>query len=223
MESDQNRTKVADSDRGELIERMILDIVHRQHITKVGDAVVSLQRLDGFLTTQEIHDAIKRLEERDEVNLSEEKINPSFLKNLADVEVNAPFWLAIITTAAILIATFALPQDGVWLLAKRIVGAIFLFVVPGYAITIVLVARNRLSYVERMAISVGLSLASVSLIGMILAYSVAGIRLEPIIASMTAFVSAMAFIGAYVDFRRRQQAKIFHSKFLSESLPNRSK
>jgi uncharacterized membrane protein len=223
MESDQNRTKVADSDRGELIERMILDIVHRQHITKVGDAVVSLQRLDGFLTTQEIHDAIKRLEERDEVNLSEEKINPSFLRNLAEVEVNAPFWLAIITTAAILIATFALPQDGVWLLAKRIVGAMFLFVIPGYTIINVLVARNRLSYVERMAISVGLSLASVSLIGMILAYGFAGIRLEPIIASMTAFVSVMAFIGAYINFRRRQQARIFHARFLSDSSPSRSK
>jgi len=202
---------------------MILDIVHRQNITKVGDAVVSLQRLDGFLTTQEIHDAIKRLEERDEVNLSEEKINPSFLRNLADVEVNAPFWLAIITAAAILIATFALPQDRVWLLAKRIVGAMFLFVIPGYTIINVLVARNRLSYVERMAISVGLSLASVSLIGMILAYGFAGIRLEPIIASMTAFVSVMAFIGAYINFRRRQQARIFHARFLSESLPNRSK
>ena len=223
MESDQDRTQVADSDRGELVERMILDIVHRQHITKVGDIVASLQKLDGFLVTQEIHDAIKRLEERGEVNLSEDRNTSSFLKNLADVEVNAPFWLAIATTAAILVATYALPQGGAWSMARTISGAIFLFVIPGYVITNVFVARNRVSYIERMAISVGLSLASVSLIGMILAYGISGIKLEPIVTSMTAFVSVMAFLGAYVDFRRRRQARGLHSRFVTDRSTDRTK
>ena len=223
MESDQDRTKVADSDRGELIERMVLDTIHRQHITKVGDAVVSLQKLDEYLTTQEIHDAIKRLEERDEVYLSEEKSYTSFLRNLADVGLNAPFWLAITTTAAIFIATFALPQDGAWPMIKTIVGAVFLFFIPGYAITGMVVARNRLSHVERMTLSVGLSLAAVSVVGMILAYSAAGIRLESIIASMTAFVSATAFIGAHIDFRRRQHASMMHARFVADRAKNGSK
>ena len=216
MESNQDPSQVADSDRGELIERMVLDIIHRHKITKVGDAVVSLQKLDSFLATDEIHDAIKRLERRGEVNLSEENINPSFLRNLTDIEVNAPFWLAIITTITILIATFALPQDGAGDSAKRIAGAIFLFVMPGYVTINAFVARNRLSYVERMAVSVGMSLALVSLIGMVLAYSVEGIRLEPVITSITAFVSIMAFLGAYRDFRRRQQSRISHVRFLAD-------
>jgi hypothetical protein len=223
MESDQDRTQVADSDRGELIERMILDIVHRQHMTKVGDIVASLRKLDGFLATQEIHDAIKRLEESGEVNLSEESSSNSFLKSLADVEVNAPFWLAIATTAAILVVTYLLPQDGTWLLAKTIAGAVFLFVLPGYVITNVFVARNRLSYAERMAVSIGLSLATVSLIGIILAYGISGIRLEPIITSMTAFVLVMAFLGAYVDFRRRSLVRELHSRFIASRSSDRTK
>jgi hypothetical protein len=221
MESNQDRTEVADSDRGELVERMILDIVHRQHITKVGEVVSSLQKLDGFLATHEIYDAIKRLEERGEINLSEEK-NSSFLKNLADVEVNAPFWLAIAAAAAIFVATYALPQDGAWSLARTISGAIFLFVMPGYVMTNTFVSRNRLSYIERMAISVGLSLASVSLIGMTLAYGISGIKLEPIISTMTAFVFVMALIGAYVDFRRRRQARELYSRFVAGRSTNRN-
>ena len=37
------------------------------------------------------------------------------------------------------------------------------------------IARNRLSYVERIAVSIGLSLAIVALVGMVLAYGIAGI------------------------------------------------
>lgn len=216
MESNQDPTRVADSERGELIERMLLDVIQGQRITKVGDAVISLQKLDGSLKTEEIHDAIKSLERRGDVNLSEGSVKSSFLRNLADVEVNTPFWLAILSTAAIVITTFIFSQDAAWALAKRIAGAIFLFVIPGYVTINAFFARNRLSYIERMALSVGLSLALTSLIGMVLAYGLSGIKLEPIIASMAAFVSVMALLGAYSDFRRRHRSMIIHGSFLTD-------
>lgn len=214
MESDQDTGQVADSERGELIERMVLDIMHRQHLTKLGDIAVNLQKLDRFLTTEEIHDAARRLERRGEINLSEDRTGSSFLRNLADVEANAPFWIAIVACSVIAIATFVIPQAEYGQAVRRISSAAFLFVIPGYAMTNAFIARNRLSYVERMAVSVGLSLAIVAIIGIILAYGSTGITLEVVMGTLTAVIVALAIVAAYRDFVRRKDVRLAHQGFL---------
>ncbi len=187
----------------------------------MGDVVLGLQKLDKILSTDEIHDAVSRLERRGQVSLSEEKIRSSFARDLADIEANGPFWIAIIACAAVVLATFALPQTDPWIAAKRIAGAVFLFVIPGYVMTNVFIARNRLSYLERIAVSVGLSLAAVAIIGIVLSYSIAGVRLEPIVISIASFNVVLAFFGAYRDFLRRHGARLSHHKFLRENSASR--
>lgn len=196
---------------------MVLDIMQRQHLTKLGEVVINLQKFDKFLTTDEIIDAARRLERRGEVNLSEEKISSSFVGNLGNVEANAPFWIAILASAAIIVATFILPQSELWFEITQISIVVFLFVIPGYVMTNAFIARNRLSYVERMGLSVGLSLATVALVGIVLAYGIAGIKQEPVVISLVAIVVALAFIGAYKDFVRRHKARILHRRFLGEN------
>lgn len=216
MESNQDTGQIADSERGELIEKMVLDIMHRQNLTKMQDVVASLQKLDKFLTTGEIHDASRRLERRGEINLSEEKISSSFFRNLGDVEANTPFWIPVIACSILLFSTFFLPQNEWGISIRTISSAIFLFVVPGYVMTNVLIARNRLSYIERITVSVGFSLAIVAFVGMVLAYSIAGINLEAIVVSLTAVITVLAFVGAYKDFVRRHEARMSHQRFLGE-------
>jgi uncharacterized membrane protein len=194
---------------------MVLDIMQRQNLTKMGDVVVNLQKFDKFLNTEEIHDAARRLERRGEINLSEKKISSSFVRNLADVEVNAPFWIAMLSCAAILV-TGSFPEDAIWFELRQVSTAVFLFVIPGYVMTNAFIARNRLSYVERITVSVGLSLAVVALVGIVLAYGIAGIKQQPVIISLVTLVTVLAFVGAYKDFIRRHEAMISHLKFLGE-------
>jgi hypothetical protein len=221
MESNQDSDQVADSDRGELIERMVLDIINKNRISKLGEVVAGLQKLDKFLSTEEIHDAARRLERKGEVSLSKERVGHSFVRNLADLSSNAPFWISIIACAATILLTVALPQEEPATGVKRIFAAAFLFLIPGYATTNALIARNRLSFVERIAISLGLSLGAIVLIGMVLSYGIAGIRLEPVVISVASYVVAMAFAGAYRDFRGRQSARLSHQRFLREHSASR--
>lgn len=200
---------------------MVLDIIQRQHLTKLGDVVTNLQKFDKFLTVEEILDASRRLERRGEINLAEVKISPSFVRDLANIESNAPFWIAIFSCAAILVTMFVLPQDGMWFGARQVSIAVFLFVIPGYVMTNAFIARNRLSYVERIAVSVGLSLATVTLVGIVLAYGIAGIRAEPVVISLVALVTVLAFIAAYKEFARRHKARTLHRRFLGEHGENR--
>jgi uncharacterized membrane protein len=111
---------------------------------------------------------------------------------------------------------FILPQDGIWFGARQVSITVFLFVIPGYVMTNAFIARNRLSYVERIAVSVGLSLATVTLVGIVLAYGIAGVRAEPVVISLVALITVLALIAAYREFVRRHKATTLHRRFLGE-------
>ncbi|MDI6719426.1 MAG: DUF1616 domain-containing protein [Methanomicrobiales archaeon] len=70
--------------------------------------------------------------------------------------------------------------------------------VPGYALIAALFPRKGdLDGIERVALSFGLSIAVVPLIGLGLNYTPFGIRLDPILASLVAFTVAMAAVAQY--------------------------
>ena len=82
-------------------------------------------------------------------------------------------------------------------LARKALGLAFVLFFPGYAfITALFPERKELDNLERLALSFGLSIAIVPLIGLALNYTPWGIRLKPILISLTAFniISALAAI-----------------------------
>ncbi|MGI0029789.1 MAG: DUF1616 domain-containing protein [Nitrososphaera sp.] len=216
MEPNSDPSQIAESERGELIERMVMDIMHKHDCRRVSDIVVNLQRLDKEIGVDEIHSAVRRLEVTGSINLSEEKPAVSFLSDLTHVGTNARFWVAVAASAAILIAIYVLPQGEPWVATRWIAGAIFLFVIPGYTITNLFIPRNRLSTIERVAISVGLSLATVVLIGIILSYSPVGVRIEPIVISIALFNVVIALLAAEKDYSMRERAFDMHSRLLHD-------
>ena len=65
--------------------------------------------------------------------------------------------------------------------------------VPGYVLIAALFPRDDdLDWLERVALSFGLSIAVVPLIGLVLNYTPWGIRLDPVLAALSLFVIAMA-------------------------------
>ena len=81
---------------------------------------------------------------------------------------------------------------------RIVLGLPFLLFSPGYALIAALFPKKgSLDGIERIALSFGLSIAVVPLIGLILNYTPWGIRLHPILASITAFVLAMCGIAWY--------------------------
>jgi len=84
-------------------------------------------------------------------------------------------------------------------------GLPFLLFSPGYALIAALFPKKEsLDGFERIALSFGLSIAVVPLIGLILNYTPWGIRLYPILVSITAFIVAMCGVAW---FRRRSLAE----------------
>ncbi|MEM2168491.1 MAG: DUF1616 domain-containing protein [Candidatus Bathyarchaeia archaeon] len=80
-------------------------------------------------------------------------------------------------------------------------GSIMVLFLPGYSLVEALYpSGGDLSPLERLALSIGLSLALVPLIGLILNYTPWGIRLNPIVAATTLLTIALLMVSAYRKF-----------------------
>lgn len=74
----------------------------------------------------------------------------------------------------------------------------FILFIPGYLLIAALFpSDDDLDWIERIALSFGLSIAVVPLIGLGLNYTPWGIRLDPIVTALVFFALAMAVIAAY--------------------------
>jgi len=107
--------------------------------------------------------------------------------------------LLCVALAIILIALIAFFPDS---LARQVVGLIFVLFLPGYAATAALFPENdQIDGIERTALSFGLSIAIVPLIGLALNFSPWGIRLDPILASVSGFILLASAVGWYRRIR----------------------
>jgi len=82
------------------------------------------------------------------------------------------------------------------LVLRVILGLPFLLFSPGYSLILALFPRkNQITGVERVALSFGLSIAIVPLIGLVLNYTPIGITLESTLYSITGFILIASFIA----------------------------
>lgn len=81
---------------------------------------------------------------------------------------------------------------------RVVLGMLFVIFSPGYALlSAIFPKRNGLSGIERVALSFGTSIAIVPLIGIILNFTPWGIRLYPILISVSLFIIIVSAIACY--------------------------
>jgi uncharacterized membrane protein len=97
-------------------------------------------------------------------------------------------------SVALIVVTALVPDS----LIRTILGLPFVLFFPGYSLISALYPeKTALGRMERLALSIGLSLAVVPLIGLGLNYTPWGIRLVPIIISLTLFTASLSLLAIY--------------------------
>ena len=100
-----------------------------------------------------------------------------------------------IALALVLVTLVALFPHNI---VRQVLGLIFVLFLPGYAATAALFPENdQIDTIERVALSFGLSIAIVPLIGLGLNFTPWGIRLDPILASVSAFIIGVSLVAWY--------------------------
>jgi len=115
-------------------------------------------------------------------------------------------WAVLSTVALSLTAILFTPDTFPLVIIRWLLSSILVLLLPGYVLLQLLFPeRKEIDVLERLALSVGLSLALVSLIGLTLNYTPLGIRLIPVTASLSTFTLVFAAAAATKGYLRAKQ------------------
>ena len=121
-----------------------------------------------------------------------------FLQYLVRLDYSLWFWVVVVLTLTTLTTILLSNYLGFIIYLRYVLGSVFVLFIPGYVTVEALYPRDSdLKPLERLALSIGLSLALVPLIGLILNYTPWGIRLEPVITSLTVYNLLVGSVAVY--------------------------
>lgn len=121
-----------------------------------------------------------------------------FIEYLLRLDHSLWFWSSTIILGLTLFTVYFSWINPFILYMRYVLGSIIVLYMPGMALVEALYPREReLSPLERLALSIGLSLAVIPLIGLILNYTPWGIRLNPILVSLTIYTLGLLITAAY--------------------------
>ena len=185
-----------------------LDELALAYLRKNGSADVK-QLYDALkvsrrsLTEVEATDLVWGLVDRGEADVEDIPLaTKSVREYLRFWERNLPLYLSLTVSLGTLLVVYALPDDFPLVVFRWVLGSVFVLFIPGYVAVEALFPKGReLDGIERLALSVGLSLAMVPLVGLLLNYTPWGIRLDPIMISLTMLTAGLALVAFVRRFR----------------------
>jgi len=172
--------------------------------------LVDLLHEKSQCSEQEILNRISRLQEKGKIHLvSQPPVPPRSFASYLRSNYAYWYWTTIILTLATTLIVFIVPvNDFPLVYARYALGIIYIMWLPGYAFTKALFPRNlpfarglahslgttekTLDTIERVALSVGMSIAIVPMVGLLLYYIPWGIQLTPIVLSLSALTATFA-------------------------------
>jgi len=185
-----------------------LDSQALTYLQKNGECLVpelygALKLNNPSLTEGDLTDLVWRLVGEGKAEVEDA---PLAVKSLGDYlrvwELNLWFYLTLAASFGTVLVVYAVSSGSSIVVLRWILGSLFVLFIPGYvAIEALFPMGRELDVIERFALSVGLSLALVPLIGLLLNYTPWGIRLNPIVISLTCFTLILAVVALVRKFR----------------------
>jgi len=162
------------------------------------------------LSDQEILDHILDLQENEKIRFKpNQSLTPQKLTNYLRSSQSYWYWITIILTSTTALLVFTIPENAFpQVYARHILGSIFVLWLPGYVFIKALFPEKELDSIERVALSIGMSLALVPIVGLLLNYTPWGIRLTPIVLSLL----ALTIVFATAAIIREHKAKVKTTK-----------
>lgn len=179
---------------GSMIEKRILELVKKENPESV-EQLVKLAKEKLSLTDEEALKHVMQLINHGKIRLEKRfQQTPQSLKTYMLSNEAYWFWTTTSLAIATAITVFTVPEGAYPIVYIRyVLGSIFVLWLPGFALIKALFpTKKELDSIERIALSIGLSLAIVPIVGLLLNYTPWGIRLTPIVLSLLALTIVFA-------------------------------
>ena len=206
MESDLVQSKSVGSDRSELLQQRILRSVATRKRYSIKDLVVELQHTySKSLSIEEIQSAVKKLENDKKITLLEPDTNGHFFHYIMRGYNGLSLWLTIAATCLMMTLVFILPNVEPWFYLRIITGVVFVLYIPGNALLQLVFSHRNIEQIEQVILSIGLSIALISIIGLMLKYLLE-LTVESAVISIGVSSIILSAIANYSHFRCTKKA-----------------
>lgn len=196
------------------LAQIIDETIKKENPETVDRLIERMIEQNPSITKQEVLRAVNSLHDQDKLRLtSTTPMTPQISAYLRTSHATW-YWITMTLTTLSTICIFTIPENAYPIVIVRyIFGAVFVLWLPGYTFIKALfpntlplkTSDKNLDIVELIALSFGMSLALVPIIGLLLNYTPWGIRLTPITLSLTA--STMIFATAAILRENQGRAK----------------
>jgi hypothetical protein len=116
------------------------------------------------------------------------------------------FWVVFGFAVVASVMVFVVPEDAFPVVyARYVFGSVFVLFLPGYSLIRALFGSKELDSIERLALSIGLSLALVPMAGLLLNYTPWGIRTTPVTFCLLALTLVFASAAVVRDYGARRK------------------
>lgn len=117
------------------------------------------------------------------------------------------FWLLAGFMGLVMFSIYLMPQVYPLIYLRYVAGAVFVLYLPGYVLIEALYPKaDELERMERFVLGVGLSIALVTLVGLVLNCTSWGIRLDPIFSLLSLLTVVLGLVGVYQKYVYWQMA-----------------
>jgi hypothetical protein len=196
----------------DLIKDVIVKTIKEQKPETTSQLIKIVQETTN-LPEKEIINILSQLEAEDKIhfNKKQEMASASIGTSLFTSEA-AWYWATMAVAITTTITVFTISQDSYPLAyVRNILGVIFVLFLPGYAFIKALfptkvpieTSSESLDNIERIALSIGVSIALTSIVGLILYYTPIGIGLAPITLSLLALTAVFATAAMARDYQTK--------------------
>jgi hypothetical protein len=177
-----------------LIQNKIQELIHSNKRITVNELISNSKKF-GIKSNESAKELFKMI--KNKLVILEDPSPPKNFSHYIFSIYSLDFWIIVallsLTLISIYFSSFLLI-----LYLRYILGSLFVLFLPGYSLIEVLYPKKEeLMPLERLALSIGLSLALVPLVGLLLNYTPFGIRLDPIVFSLTFLTFFFMLIASY--------------------------
>lgn len=182
------------------IDEKLLEIVEKSSPKTVKELLQIAEKELG-LPEKELLEHIARLNDKELLDLTSSNVKDSGNSNW--------LWIVVALSLSDGMAVLLIPENSYpYVYIRNILGLILVTVLPGYSLTRALFPRKQIDTVERMALSIGLSLSLVAITGLILNYTPWGIRPLPIAVSLICLSIILSLIARMREHERENKRNL---------------
>jgi uncharacterized membrane protein len=175
------------------------------------------KQADPALTEEKFVAEINALSSQGAVTLEDAiPTGTAYLRYLTVWHANVSLYIPLVVSALTAAMAYLLPNQYPVDALRWVMGLIFVLFLPGYVTVRALFLKRELDDIESLALSIGLSLALVPLLSLLLNYTAWGIRLDPLIITLTTYTAVVGFAASWRKYQLLQQSN-YASKLEKEN------